>query len=114
MSLATYSLRELLRRPARSLLTVIGIAVGVATVVASATAMHAARIGCTDLFDDISGPRSLEVTAASRTGFDGRIAVELGKSLESESRCRVSSPPPHCSGAPGPCRPSSSVWTWTG
>lgn len=77
MSLRTYSLRELGRRPVRSLLTVVGIAVGVATVVASTTAMQAARLGCADLFDDLSGPRSLVVTAASNAGFDGRIRTEL-------------------------------------
>jgi putative ABC transport system permease protein len=77
MSLAIYALREVLRRPARSLLTVFGIAVGVATVVASTMAMHSARRGCADLFDDFTGPRAVEVTAAGNTGFDGGIATVL-------------------------------------
>jgi putative ABC transport system permease protein len=79
MSLAPYALRELLRRPGRSLLTVLGIAVGVATVVANTTAMHAARSCCADLFDDLSGPRAVEVMAAGNSGFDGGIAAEMAR-----------------------------------
>src|SRR5947209_13773829 len=79
MNLWGYALREACRRPGRSLLTLAGIAAGVATVVATWVAIGAARRSCRDLFDGVSGPVALEVSAAADAAFDPAVVADLAR-----------------------------------
>ena len=60
--LATLWLRPLWQRPRRALATVLGVAVGVASVLATALASRAAVASMTDDVEAIAGPARLEVT----------------------------------------------------
>src|ERR1700681_3020872 len=64
-----WTVRELRRRPARTLLTLFGIAIGVAIVVASLTAIRGARGAYHDLFDTTGGRPTCEVVASGAAGF---------------------------------------------
>jgi putative ABC transport system permease protein len=77
MGLWAYTIRELARRPGRSLLSLIGVAIGVATAVAAWSASHAAQRGYRDLFDGLAGTAALEVFAPGEAPFDPDIATEL-------------------------------------
>jgi putative ABC transport system permease protein len=77
MGLWAYTIRELARRPGRSLLTLIGVAIGVATAVAAWSAGHAAQQGYRDLFDGLAGTAALEVFAPGEAPFDPGIAADL-------------------------------------
>lgn len=78
MTTWTWTVRELRRRPARSLLTLCGVAIGVAILVASMTAIAAVRVAYRDLFDSTTGKETLEVVAPGSAGFDGSVAASLG------------------------------------
>jgi putative ABC transport system permease protein len=80
-----WSLRELRRRPSRTLLTVAGIAVGVAILVAALTAVASARHAYRDLFDSTGGRPTLEVAASARSGFDPAAVDGLTTLPEVES-----------------------------
>jgi putative ABC transport system permease protein len=77
MTTWTWTVREWQRRPARTLLTLSGIAIGVAILIASLTAIAAARVAYRDLFDSTNGKETLEVVAPGAAGFDGGVAVCL-------------------------------------
>ncbi len=77
MKLSTLSLKELRRRPGRSLLTLLGITVGVATVVAVPTSLENTRAAFGSMFADATGDAALEVVAEGLGGFDPRIAERI-------------------------------------
>jgi putative ABC transport system permease protein len=73
----TYTLRELRRRPARTLLTVLGVAVGVAVLSAAAVAVRGARLAYRELYERVAGRDCLEVVAPGQAGFDPAVAGRL-------------------------------------
>jgi putative ABC transport system permease protein len=72
-----YTAREMRRRPGRTLLTLLSIVIGVATVVATWVAAEATRHAYRDLFEQATGRAALEVVAEGYAGFDGGVAAEL-------------------------------------
>ena len=77
MGLWTYAIRDLVRRPGRTLFTLTGIAVGVAAAVAALAATQAARGHYRELFDSVAGSSALEVYAPGEGGFDPAAAAVL-------------------------------------
>ncbi len=77
MNLHTCTLRELERRPGRTLLTVLGITLGLATVVAIGLTIHAVRGAYRELFQSVTGGLALEVSAPGQTAFDPAFATDL-------------------------------------
>lgn len=71
-----YTAREVQRRPGRTVLTLLGIIIGVAGVVATGVMLQAMRHAYRDLFETATGRASLEVVAEGYAGFDpGIIAI---------------------------------------
>jgi putative ABC transport system permease protein len=70
MNLRSHSWRELRRRPGRSLLTLLGIVIGVAAVVAVSLATATARDAFRSMFDQVGGSAELEVVLATQSAFD--------------------------------------------
>ncbi|MCZ7662349.1 MAG: ABC transporter permease [Thermoleophilia bacterium] len=70
MRLWAYTVRELWRRPGRTVLTVLGIVIGVAAVVSVSLASAGARDAFSNMFDQVAGRAALEVVAQARTPFD--------------------------------------------
>jgi putative ABC transport system permease protein len=79
MNLWTCTVREVQRRPGRMLLTLLGITLGLATVVATRLTIHTIDRAYRDLFEGVSGRSALEVTAAGQGGF----AADFVRDLES-------------------------------
>jgi putative ABC transport system permease protein len=78
MNLWTCSAREMQRRPGRTLLTVVGIALGLATVVATRLTIDTVDRAYRDLFEGVSGRTALEVTAKGKGGFEAATVPDLG------------------------------------
>lgn len=64
-----YTQREVQRRPARTILTLLGIAVGVATVVAITTTTRSTKRAYREMFNNVAGKAQLEVIGESAGGF---------------------------------------------
>ena len=77
MNLWTYNIRELQRRPGRMLLTLLGISLGLATVVATRLTIQTVERGYRELFEGVSGRASLEVTAKGQGGFEPSVTRGL-------------------------------------
>lgn len=77
-----YSVREVQRRPGRTLLTLAGIVIGVATVVAVTATIRATRQSYRAMFDEVGGKASLEVVAPGQGGFDPRPVYEVIESIK--------------------------------
>jgi putative ABC transport system permease protein len=77
MNLWTYTTREGQRRPGRTLLTLTGIALGLATVVATRLTVPTIEHAYRDLFENLTGRASLEVAAPGQAGFDPAVSREL-------------------------------------
>lgn len=78
MTFRSYTLRELLRRPGRTLLTLLGIVIGVGAVVAVLLATATARDAYRTMFDQVGGRAELEVVARAGDAFDPAAAGDLG------------------------------------
>jgi putative ABC transport system permease protein len=74
-----YTLREGQRRPGRTLLTLAGIVIGVATAVAIALTTRTTRDAYRDMFDALGGRASLEVVSEAQGEFDPGIAKQVGE-----------------------------------
>lgn len=72
-----YTAREVERRPGRTVLTLLGIVIGVAGVVATGVLLHATRHAYRDLFETATGRAALEVVAEGYASFDPAIAANL-------------------------------------
>jgi putative ABC transport system permease protein len=72
-----YTLREGQRRPGRTLLTLGGIVIGVATVVAIALTTQTTRHAYRDMFDALGGRASLEVVSETHGEFDPEVAERV-------------------------------------
>ncbi len=77
MMLRSYTYREFIRRPGRTLLTLGGIVIGVAGVFAIALTVHTTRNAYRQMFADLAGRAELEVVADGGGGFDPEIAAGL-------------------------------------
>jgi putative ABC transport system permease protein len=77
MNLWTYNVREIQRRPGRMLLTLLGITLGLATVVATRLTIHTVDRAYRELFEGVSGRASLEVTAKGQGGFNPGVTRGL-------------------------------------
>jgi putative ABC transport system permease protein len=77
MNLWTYIVRESCQHPGRTLLTLIGITVGLAAVVATRLVVDTVHRAYGELLSHACGQRSLEVTAAGQAGFDESIGQQL-------------------------------------
>src|SRR5205085_12507556 len=72
-----YSYRGLQRRPGRALLTLLGIVIGVAAVVATSWTARATHGAYRAMFESMAGRAALEVVADGAGGFDAALADEL-------------------------------------
>jgi putative ABC transport system permease protein len=70
MTLWKYTLREMQRRPTRTLLTLLGIVIGVGAVVGIMTTAQATRRAYREMFESVTGRASLEIVADGLGGFD--------------------------------------------
>jgi putative ABC transport system permease protein len=77
MNLWTYTARELQRRPGRTALTLLGIALGLAVTVATRLTIDTAHGAYRELADGFAGGPSLEVTAAAQGSFADRFSSDL-------------------------------------
>lgn len=77
MMLGRYSARQVARRPGRATLTLLGIAVGVASMVSIAITTRTTQTAHRAMFDDLTGRATLEVVAESLGEFDPAIAKQL-------------------------------------
>jgi putative ABC transport system permease protein len=78
-TLERFAIRQMLRRPGRTLLTLLGITFGVATIVAVTMTTQATRSAYRDMFTAVTGSASLEVVAEGLGGFDPALVERLGK-----------------------------------
>ncbi len=77
MKMWTYTLRELFRRPGRTLLTLAGIVIGVAAMTAVVLTTQATRQAAREMFESLTGRADLEVVAEGMGGFDPAVAERL-------------------------------------
>jgi putative ABC transport system permease protein len=77
VNLWVYNLREMQRRPGRMLLTLLGIALGLATVVATRMTIRTVDRAYRDLFEGVAGRPALEITAKGQGGFAANAAAGL-------------------------------------
>src|SRR5437879_9863129 len=88
MNLWLYTLRDMTRRPGRSLLTLLSIVLGVATVFAVSSTVVGARVAYSRMTEALSGKADAQVGA--RGG--GRFVRELALSVEESPHVRVAVP----------------------
>src|SRR5262249_17252757 len=74
-----YTARELQRRPGRTVLTLLGIVLGVAASVAVTVTVRTTREAHRDMFEALTGRAALEVVADGLGGFRAEMAEELGR-----------------------------------
>jgi putative ABC transport system permease protein len=103
MNLWTYNFREIQRRPGRMLLTLLGLTVGLATVVATRLTIHTVDLAYRELFEGVSGRVSLEVTAKGQGGFEPGLTAGV------ESVLGVKAVVPHIRSAAALVGPAGSV-----
>jgi putative ABC transport system permease protein len=74
VKLWSYTWRELLRRPGRSMLTLTGIVLAVAAIVSVTSVTDSTRQAYRDMFSAVTGNAALEVVSAGQSGFDPAVA----------------------------------------
>ena len=79
MILLRIGYRESLRQPGRSILTILSIVIGVATVVAVAIASGTTQQAFDNLYQTVAGHADLEITAAGGGSFDQAVADVIAK-----------------------------------
>jgi putative ABC transport system permease protein len=72
-----YALRQMRRRPGRTLLTLAGISLGVATIVAVTLTTQTTRSAYREMFGAVTGRASLEVVAEGLGGFDETVVATV-------------------------------------
>jgi putative ABC transport system permease protein len=77
MRLITYSLREVHKRPVRTLLTLVGITLGIASLVAIRLTIQTVHQAYHDLFAGSDAGTSLEITAPGQGGFDPQFSSAI-------------------------------------
>jgi len=78
MTLTRYMLREVRRRPGRTVLTLVGIVIGVQALVAIPITIESTRRTHRQLYETMAGRASLEVVPAGAGGFAPDLARRLG------------------------------------
>jgi len=71
------SLREILTRPGRALLTLLSIVIGVATVVSISIATSTTRLAYREMFASVTGRAELEVTADGGGSFSEKVLGQV-------------------------------------
>jgi putative ABC transport system permease protein len=79
MVLWKFSLRALVYRPGRAILTLASIVIGVAAVVSVNVATSTTRRAYQEMFSTVTGRAAIEVTAAGGGGFDEKVLEIVGK-----------------------------------
>lgn len=77
--LTHYSLAQLRRRPLRALLTLIGIALGVGSIVAISISTDTTRDAYREMFNALSGRATVEVVAVNQAGFSPEMVSTCSK-----------------------------------
>jgi putative ABC transport system permease protein len=77
MNGAGFTLHEVRRKPGRMLLTLLGVTLGLAGVVATRLSIHTVRNAYRDLFSHVAGEPTLQVKAVGQAGFDVSLASLL-------------------------------------
>jgi putative ABC transport system permease protein len=72
-----YTLSEMRRRPGRTVLTLLGIVIGVTAVVSISLTTATTRTAYGRMFDALAGRASLEIVAEGLGGFDEKIAARI-------------------------------------
>ncbi len=79
MNLWTYNLREFQRHPGRTILTLLGIALGLAAVVATRLSIRTVDRAYRELFEGVSGRPALEIAAKGQGGFAAEAVSGLDR-----------------------------------
>lgn len=77
MILTSYTVRELRRRPGRTVLTLLGIVIGVQALVAIPLTIQTTRHTNRSLFEGMTGRAALEVVPFGQGGFAPGLAVDM-------------------------------------
>ena len=77
MALARFTLREVLQRPLRALLTLLSIVIGVAAIVAVTIATQTTTSAHRAVFETVTGKAALEITAEDNRPFDESLLAEV-------------------------------------
>ena len=77
MMLRRYMFREVRRRPGRTVLTLVGIVIGVQALVAIPVSIETTRYAHRDLFEGLTGKAALEVVSLGQGGFAPGLAAEF-------------------------------------
>src|SRR5262245_48323272 len=77
MTLWRITIGEMRRRPGRALLALLGIAIGVASIVATTMTTRATRRSYRDMFETVGGRASLEIVAETHAGFSEVDVAQL-------------------------------------
>jgi putative ABC transport system permease protein len=72
-----YTLSEMRRRPGRTVLTLLGIVLGVTAVVSISLTTATTRNAYSRMFESLAGRAALEVVAEGLGGFDEKLATEV-------------------------------------
>src|ERR1700720_1494439 len=73
-----YSARHMKRRPGRTILTMLGIVIGVSTIVAVSGTTQATRRAYRDMFEPVTARGSLEVVSEGYGGFSEGLEARIG------------------------------------
>ena len=92
MTLMRYMFREMRRRPARTVLTLFGIVIGVQSLVAIPITIQSTRRAHRELFEGLTGRAALEVVPCGQGGFAPELAVQLEALKGSPERFPLSAP----------------------
>ena len=79
MPLRRLSIREIRSRPARSLLTLLSIVIGVSAIVATYLASDSAQLAQIAMVRAVTGNASLEIEAVGGASFDGKPLEPVAK-----------------------------------
>lgn len=101
MRLLGYCTREMRQRPGRTLLTLLGIVLGVAAIVSISVTIKATRGTYRQLFETLTGRAALEVVAEGYGGFDPELAARLREIHGVRAAVPVIQTPAGCFGASG-------------
>ncbi len=77
MTFWTLALRELVRRPGRTVLTCLGIVIGVAAIIAIPLSVESTNEAFTSMFETVAGRAELEIVREGLGGFDPAIEAAI-------------------------------------
>jgi putative ABC transport system permease protein len=77
MTLGTFTAEEIRRRPGRAMLTVLSVAIGMATIVAVSLGTATTQRAYRQMYGELVGRSSLQVSAEGGGTFDRSLAGKL-------------------------------------